>query len=142
MRVVALSQGESNSGADSRQYRCAMKAMIADWRVKWRNRTQGGTDPAFSFGWVQLNANAGADALGENPENAPGPNDPLCAAHLLNTHSIVSFSSEHHASCPVAVLLCSIYCALQCGKLVKLGLSGTHSHHPQQQWWWQWDCTS
>lgn len=58
-----------------------MKALINDWRGKWHNRTCGGTDVDFPFGYVQLNSNGGPSALGTNPTNTPSAGDPYGAWH-------------------------------------------------------------
>jgi hypothetical protein len=58
-----------------------MKALIDDWRSKWHNRTYGGTDAQFPFGYVQLNSNGSPSKLGTNPINTPGVDDPLGVWH-------------------------------------------------------------
>lgn len=72
-------QGEANSRADGRQYNCSFQAMITDWRAKWAAGTGGTTDPAFPFGWAQLNSNGHATQWVENASmpNRPGVEDPL-----------------------------------------------------------------
>ena len=68
-------QGERNSKYnDGRQYNCSFPAMIEDWRAKWAEGTGGTTDPAFPFGWAQLNSDGSAtewSPTGTTP-NIPG----------------------------------------------------------------------
>ena len=48
-------QGESDShGAAATAYQCTFPAMIAAWRKAWHAGTNGETDSAFPFGFVQL----------------------------------------------------------------------------------------
>ena len=53
-----------------------MPCCVTDWRSKWSSHTEGATDPAFPFGWAQLNSN-GAAALYTNPKNTPSAGDEL-----------------------------------------------------------------
>lgn len=72
-------QGEANANDDGRQYRCAMKAMVADWRRKWAGGS--GADPTFPFGWVQLNSNGAAEnwTAAKTSKNQPSADDPYGA---------------------------------------------------------------
>lgn len=45
--------------------------MIKDWRNKWKNSTDGATDPVFPFGWVQLNSD-GPYGAGYRNASSPG----------------------------------------------------------------------
>jgi sialate O-acetylesterase len=56
IRGAVWYQGESNQGRDGRQYACAFKALIEDWREQWHRATEGGTAADFPFGWAQLNS--------------------------------------------------------------------------------------
>ena len=54
-------QGEADAAhpeveAGLRGYNCSFPAMIADWREQWHAGTDGETDAAFPFGFVQLNS--------------------------------------------------------------------------------------
>ena len=60
VRGAIWMQGEANAGGDGRQYNCSFQAMIEDWRAKWVEGTGGVNDPAFPFGWAQLNSNGDA----------------------------------------------------------------------------------
>ena len=46
-------QGESNAGHPD-TYNCTFPAMIDDWRAKWFEATNKGTDETFPFGFVQV----------------------------------------------------------------------------------------
>merc|ERR1712226_125221 len=48
-------QGEANSR--QLEYECALREMVADWRMRWSLGTEGNTDPQFGFGVVQLAPN-------------------------------------------------------------------------------------
>jgi sialate O-acetylesterase len=48
-------QGEANAG-QSNLYGCAVREMVADWRMKWSERTGGQTNPDFPFGQCQVRA--------------------------------------------------------------------------------------
>lgn len=64
IKGVIWYQGESNvddtiSQIDQNRlplmnYACSFPAMIADWRAKWHEGTQGATEAVFPFGFVQL----------------------------------------------------------------------------------------
>ena len=69
-------QGEANSRTDGRQYNCSFPAMIEDWRAKW-GQHNGQSDPAFPFGWAQLNSNGAAELYTTANKNTPTAGDPL-----------------------------------------------------------------
>jgi len=79
VKGVVWMQGERNSHDDGRQYNCSLAAMISDWRSKWTEGTAGASDPAFPFGWSQLNSNGKAtdwSKVTTTPVNATA-GDPL-----------------------------------------------------------------
>ena len=69
---VIWMQGEANTKADGRQYRCSFAAMITDWRAKWHQNTDGATAADFPFGWSQLNS------VGQPKPYSVIPFDPTC----------------------------------------------------------------
>eukprot|EP00462_Mataza_sp_D1_P021035 CAMPEP_0175129262 /NCGR_PEP_ID=MMETSP0087-20121206/5373_1 /TAXON_ID=136419 /ORGANISM="Unknown Unknown, Strain D1" /LENGTH=352 /DNA_ID=CAMNT_0016411389 /DNA_START=13 /DNA_END=1068 /DNA_ORIENTATION=- len=60
IKGVIWFQGEANTGRFA-NYSCQFPAMIADWREKFHQGTNGLTDPTFPFGFVQLSSYDGAD---------------------------------------------------------------------------------
>jgi hypothetical protein len=47
--------GENNAGHNREAYTCTFSKMIESWRSVWYTRTNSMTDPAFPFGFVQVN---------------------------------------------------------------------------------------
>jgi sialate O-acetylesterase len=47
-------QGESNANYNKDRYTCTFSKMIQYWRKVWNTRTNGITNPNFSFGFVQV----------------------------------------------------------------------------------------
>ena len=67
-------QGESDASHPGGQYdgyNCTFPAMIADWRAKWHEGTHGQTDPAFPFGFVQLNSYTNGSVYDDPVEDYP-----------------------------------------------------------------------
>jgi sialate O-acetylesterase len=48
--------GENNAGHNRDQYACTFSGLIESWRKVWYTRTNMITDPAFPFGFVQVNS--------------------------------------------------------------------------------------
>ncbi len=49
-----IDKGEANTVYHTNQYACSFSKMIQYWRQIWNNRTNGGTDIEFPFGFVQV----------------------------------------------------------------------------------------
>jgi sialate O-acetylesterase len=123
-------QGEANSRADGRQYNCSFPAMIEDWRAKWAEYN-GESDPAFPFGWAQLNSNGGAEMYPAPTKNSASAGDPLgqwsagfpsirnAESHTLslkNTFQAVIVVSSNLVQCGArsALLPCSVTHSCEC----------------------------
>lgn len=63
-------EGENNAN-NPRNYNCSFPAMVADWRRKWHNYTDGATDAEFPFGWAQINSD-GTYGAGYRNASSPG----------------------------------------------------------------------
>lgn len=84
IKGVLWYQGEANSGHPGGMrpnapqwgggaidgYNCTFPAMIADWRLKWHQGTNGHTDASFPFGFAQLGP-IGTDPNFNQPHDDP-----------------------------------------------------------------------
>jgi hypothetical protein len=52
-QIFFFDTGESNAEHNQDKYSCSFSKMIQYWREIWYQRTNGGTDVQFPFGFVQ-----------------------------------------------------------------------------------------